>query len=130
MITRIFLGLQAVMFIGYGLYCLVQPELLADGAGVMATSQTGTIELQAMYGGLQTAVGALCALGAAVALYRRYALVTLLFVIGGLAVVRVTLGLMNAEFSGYNVFAMTYETLTVLAVFWLLRREPLLVPAR
>lgn len=129
MITRVFLGLQALMFIGYGLYCLVQPQALAGAAGVMATTQTGTIELQAMYGGLQTGVGMLCALGALTAAYRRYALVTLIFVIGGLAVVRVTLGLTQAEFSGYNLFAMIYESVTVLLVFWLLRREPVPVLA-
>jgi hypothetical protein len=52
MIARLFLGLQAILFIPYGLYCLTQPQMLAEAAGVTATTLTGTIELQAMYGGL------------------------------------------------------------------------------
>ena len=64
MMLRLFLGFQALLFIPYGLYCLVNPAVLAGGAGVTASSITGTIELQTMYGGLQTAVGVLCLLGA------------------------------------------------------------------
>ena len=64
MVARLFLGFQAVVFIPYGLYCLVQPQMLSDVAGIAATTATGVIELQAMYGGMQTAVGVLCALGA------------------------------------------------------------------
>jgi hypothetical protein len=120
MIGRVFLGLQAIIFIPYGLYCLVAPESLAAGAGVVATSTTGTIELQTMYGGLQVAVGVMCA----VALLRRgfepVALYALLFVFAGLAVVRVSLGLMHGDMSGYTLFAMIYETACLLFLAWYL----------
>lgn len=122
MIARAFLSLQALLFIPYGLYCLVNPGLLAGPAGVAATSITGTIELQTMYGGLQTSVGVLCALGVFNAAYRRTALVALLFIFAGLAVVRVTLGLMHGDFSGYNSFAMSFETASLLFLLWYLRR--------
>jgi hypothetical protein len=119
MVARLFLGFQAIVFIPYGLYCLVQPQMLADGAGVTATSVAGIIELQAMYGGLQTAVGVLCGLAALAERYRNGALLALLFIFAGLAVPRVSLALVNGEFSGYTVFAMSYESLSLLFLLWL-----------
>ena len=125
MVARVFLGLQALIFIPYGLYCLVEPTLLEGSAGVKAITATGVIELQTMYGGLQTAVGVLCALGAMVERYRHSALTALLFIFAGLAVVRVTLGLTHGDFSGYNVFAMSFETLSLMFLLWvMLLREP------
>jgi len=120
MIARLFLGLQAILFIPYGLYCLTQPQMLAEAAGVTATTVTGTIELQAMYGGMQTAVGVLCALAVFNDAYRRISLVALLFVFAGLAPVRVTLGLMHGDFSGYTLFAMLFESASLLILIGLL----------
>ena len=57
MAATVFLAIQALVFIPYGLYCLIQPEALAGAAGVAANSLTGEIELRTMYGGLQTAIG-------------------------------------------------------------------------
>ena len=119
MVARLFLGFQAIIFIPYGLYCLVQPGMLSDSAGLTATSVTGVIELQAMYGGLQTAVGVLCALAAVVERYRSGALMALLFIFAGLAVPRVSLALMNGEFSGYTTFAMIFESVSLVFLLWL-----------
>lgn len=120
MVARIFLGLQALLFIPYGLYCLVQPQMLEAGAGLTVTTVTGTIELQAMYGGLQTAVGVLCALGAWVERYRHSALLALLFMFAGLAVTRVSLSLMHGDFSGYTTFAMSFEAVSLGFLLWLM----------
>jgi hypothetical protein len=120
MVARFFLGFQALIFIPYGLYCLVQPQMLADGAGLTGTTVTGIIELQTMYGGLQTAVGVLCALGAAVERYRGAALMALLFIFAGLAVPRVSLALMHGEFTGYTVFAMVFESVSLMFLLWLM----------
>jgi len=119
MVARLFLGFQAIIFIPYGLYCLVQPQMLSDSAGLTATTVTGVIELQAMYGGLQTAVGVLCALAAAVERYRSGALMALLFIFAGLAVPRVSLALMNGEFTGYTTFAMIFESVSLVILLWL-----------
>ena len=117
--ARIFLGLQAIIFIPYGLFCLVQPDYLAGTAAIAASSVTGTIELQTMYGGLQTAVGVLCALGALKLDLRRPALITLLFCFTGLAIPRVTLALMNGDFGGYTLGAMIFETLSATCALYL-----------
>ena len=120
MIGRLFLGLQVLLFIPYGLYCLVAPGSLADGAGVQALNITGTIELQSMYGGLQVAVGALCLLALVRRGFEPVALYALLFIFAGLAVVRVSLGLSHGDVGGYTLFAMIYEAACLLFLIWYL----------
>ena len=117
MLARIFLGLQAMIFIPYGLFCLAEPGYLSETATVSASSVTGTIEIQAMYGGLQTAVGVLCAFGALYVDLRRPALVTLLFCFAGLAIPRVALALMYGDFGGYTLGAMIFESLSAVCAF-------------
>ena len=130
MIARLFLGLQVVLFIPYGLYCLVDPGMLAGSAGVAATSITGTIELQTMYGGLQVAVGVMCLMGLIRQRFEEVALYALLFIFAGLAVVRVSLGLTRGDFSGYTVFAMSFEAACLLFLSWyLLLRTPVRNPS-
>lgn len=118
MVNIIFLGFQGLMLTGYGLYCLTTPSMLAEAAGVQANNITGTIELQAMYGGMQTAIGVMCLLALIRPAMQSVAMMTLLFVFTGLGVVRVTLGLMHGDFSDYTVFGMAYETLTVCFLVW------------
>ncbi len=110
---KLFLGFVALMFISYGLYCLADPSILAGGAGVVATTMTGTIELQTMYGGLQTSIGVMCLLAVFQPRFQAGALMALVFVFAGLAVVRVSLGLAHGEFSGYNVLAMSFEAVAL-----------------
>jgi hypothetical protein len=130
MIARLFLGLQVLLFIPYGLYCLVDPGMLSGAAGLRATSVTGEIELQAMYGGLQVAVGAMCLMGLLRERFQPVAMYSLLFIFAGLAVVRVSLGLTRGDFSGYTVFAMSYETACLLFLGWyLLLRGPATRPS-
>jgi hypothetical protein len=64
MAARIFLGLSALIWLPYGLYCLFQPGALAESAGVAFTSATGATELRATHGGLQAAIGAVALAGA------------------------------------------------------------------
>jgi hypothetical protein len=120
MLIRVFLGIQALIFIAYGLYCLVQPQMLEGAAGITAVTMTGIIELQAMYGGLQTGVGVLCGLAAFVERFRQGALLALLFIFAGLAVTRVSLGLVHGDFSNYTLFAMIFESANTLFLLWYL----------
>ena len=57
--VRIFLALSALIWLPYGVFCLIQPQFLAGAAGVAFTSPTGSTEIRAMYGGLSayTAAG-------------------------------------------------------------------------
>ena len=122
MAQRLFLGILALIFLGYGLYCLVAPEALAGPAGIKALTITGTIELQAMYGGLQCGVGALCLVGSVKPEFARPALIALLFLLGGLATARSTLALMHMDMSAYTVFAALFELSSTAIALLLLRQ--------
>ena len=123
--TRIFLALEALVWLPYGLYCFAVPGYLLDAAGVSAATGTGTVELQAMYGGLQAGLGLLAALGALRAGLARPALLALLFTAGGLGVARLLAALLAGGFSGYTVFALGFEAVTAgVAAALLARPDP------
>jgi hypothetical protein len=123
MATSLFLGLSALVWLGYGLYCFVAPQSLADGAGVAFRSPTGATELRAMYGGLQAAIGVLAALGALRARWRRHALVALVFLTGGLASARLAGLALDGGTSAYTAVALAFEWASTAAALFLLSRE-------
>jgi hypothetical protein len=49
--ARIFLGLSALLWLPYGIYCVFQVGALADAAGVAIASPTGATGLRAASGG-------------------------------------------------------------------------------
>ncbi len=109
MATRIFLGLNALLFIGYGLACLASPSLVADQTGMVLTTGVASAEVRAMYGGLQTAVGLLALLGALRPGMQAAVLLALVFVFFGLASGR-TLGILIDPDPGiYNFGAVAFE---------------------
>jgi len=120
--ARVFLGLMALLWLPYGLYCFFEPGSLAAGAGVASTSATGSTELRAMYGGLQSGVGAL----AAAALLRRdlvrSALVALAFLSGGLFLARLSGSVLDSGWSQYTGIALALEISMLGASIHLLRQ--------
>jgi hypothetical protein len=119
---RIFLGLCALIWLPYGLYCLANPGSLAEAAGVEATSATGRIELRAMYGGLQAAIGALALAGALRTSLAPHALLALGSIAAGLGVTRLVSAAGAAEFSSYTVMALALEWTMLVLAFVLFRR--------
>lgn len=121
--TRLFLAANVLLWLPYGLYCLVAPGFLAEAAGVAATTPTGTTELRAMYGGLQAAIGLLALAAVLRRELERTALTALAFLAGGLLTARLCGAFADAGLSGYTIGALLLEsTLTVLSVR-LLRRH-------
>ena len=123
MIARIFFALTALVWLPYGVFCFFQQGYLAETAGVAATTATGTIELRAMYGGLQAGIG-----GFALATALRPALVVpaLLascFLFAGLALTRLLAAIGTGELSSYTIFALGLEWGSTLIAVWLLRRH-------
>lgn len=122
---RIFLGINAILWLPYGIYCLFQPSSLAEAAGVAAASTTGTIELRAMYGGVQSAIGVLCGLAALRDEFRRPALIGLAFVTSGLFLGRVAGVFIADEVSSYTGMALGLEiSLASLAIWFLSKLDP------
>ena len=120
----VFLAANALLWLPYGLYCLAQPQMLAEVAGVAAVSTTGSTELRAMYGGLQAAIGALALVAAFRRDLQRTALVTLAFLAGGLFSARACGALVDGGLSSYTLGALVLESsLTALSV-GLLKPQP------
>lgn len=107
--TRIYLWFCAVAFLPYGLYCFAQPGALEEIAGVAFTSPTGSVELRAMYGGLQTAVGVLALLGALRAGLARTAVTAIAALCGGLALARLSGAVVEGSFASYTVLGLGFE---------------------
>jgi hypothetical protein len=120
--TRIFLGACALLWLPYGLACLANPGSLAESAGVAATSATGTVELRAMYGGLQAAVGALALAGALRPALAPHALLALGALAGGLALARTASALIAGSLESYTLGALALEWTMLVAALGLWRR--------
>ncbi len=122
--ARAYLCIAGVMWLVYGVYLLAAPQALAVTAGVAATSTTGLIELRAMYGGLEVAVGAFALAAAALPGMLRSGLLAMGLACAGLGVTRLLSALAAGEFSTYTRQGLALElTLTVLAL-WLFLRQP------
>lgn len=123
--SRIFLGLQALVWLPYGLFCFLQPAFLTEAAGIALTSATATTEVRAMYGGLQAGIGALALVAVLRPDFERPALTMLAFLAVGLGVTRLAGAVMDDSFSPYTSFALVFEFASSAAAIFLLRRRPL-----
>jgi uncharacterized protein DUF4345 len=122
MFARVFLVLSAILWLPYGLYCLFVPHSLAEAAGVVATTPTGTTELRAMYGGLQAAIGALALVGAIRGSVTRSALVAIGTLTLGLGSARLLGALIDGGFTSYTGMGLFFEWTSALVSRWLLSR--------
>jgi hypothetical protein len=120
---KVILWLSAVIFMVYGLACLVSPALPADYAGLAMTTGDAYAEMGAMYGGLQTGFGFFCLLGALRKDLHRPALTALFLMVGGLALARTYSTLTGIEPVGtYTYGAMAFEFTTAVLAGLALRR--------
>jgi hypothetical protein len=122
MAERIFLGLSALVWLPYGLWCLLDPAQLSGTAGVVFQSATGSTELRAMYGGLQAGLGLLAGLAVFRASLVRPALIALVFLTGGLATARLLGVALDGGFSSYTAMGLGFELATVAVASALARR--------
>ncbi len=109
MATVIFLAISAALWLPYGLYCFADPGFLEEAAGVAAGTTTGTIELRAMYGGLQAGIGTLALTAIWRETLRRPALLCIVFLCAGLALARLLGAAVAAEFSAYTIMGLLVE---------------------
>lgn len=121
MAARLFLAIFGLFSLPYGIYCFLEPGFLADVAGVAATTPTGTVELQAMYGGLQAGFGALALFGAWRPAYAPTILLATVFQCAGLGTCRLLGALMAGEFSSYTSQGIVFELGSTLIAFLLWR---------
>lgn len=109
MLERVFLGFTAAAFVLYGALCLFRPETLSDAAGIGIGDAVADVEIRAMYGGLEIAVGLLALAGLVRRELAPAALLALLFVFAGLALGRGFGMLLESEHGAYNRVAFAFE---------------------
>jgi len=119
----LYLWFNGLVFAGYGLACLVMPALPAGYAGLGLETTSGTVEVVAMYGGLQTGFGVMLMLGARDPSRREVVLLAVACVVGGLALARL-FGMAVHGPSPYNLGAVAYETTTAVLALVALRSQP------
>ena len=119
---RIFLVLEALVWLPYGLFCFVRPGYLNEAAGVAIASATGATELRAMYGGLQVALGLVCLTGLSNGVRGRRALVVVGTLTAGLASARTLGTLLDGGLSSYTAMALLFEWGSCLSAAYLSSR--------
>ena len=122
MATRIFLGLSALLWLPYGIYCFFEPGSLTAAAGVTFTSPTGATDLRATYGGFTAALGGLALLGALRGAWARHALVALGTACAGFGIARLLGTALDGGVGAYTTQALLFEFVTLALALWLLRR--------
>ncbi|MDJ0789695.1 MAG: DUF4345 family protein [Myxococcota bacterium] len=120
--ARVLLGLSALVWLPYGLFCLMQPGFLEGAAGLVASTPTATGELRAMYGGLQAALGVLCGLGCLRLEWRDPALIALGFLTAGLALARIAGVALGSGVEPYTAVAVAFEVASAGLAFGLRAR--------
>jgi hypothetical protein len=114
--AKVLLALNGLMFLGYGVVCLIDPSLPAGYAGMELPNASAANEVAAMYGGLQFGIGVLFLRTAMRPTLISGGLLAMALLIGSLATAR-AFGLLVHGTSPYNIAAFFYESITaVLAV--------------
>ena len=126
--ARIFLGLFGLVAMPFGIICFANPVFLDAFAGVAATSTTGTVELRAMYGGMQMAFGVLALLGAFRPAFTRTALLATAILCAGIGSSRLLGAIAASEVSSYTLGGLLFELGSTAIAALLLRRLPQAVP--
>ena len=57
MLTTIYLGINAVMYLIFGVWCAIAPESTSQAVGLSYTGMKGFAEYTAVYGGLEFGIG-------------------------------------------------------------------------
>jgi hypothetical protein len=129
--ARAYLIVAGLMWVVYGVYLAAVPQALAATAGVAATTLTGLIELRAMYGGLEMAVGVFALVAAWLPGMVRSGLLAMGLACAGLGVTRLLSAAAAGEFSTYTRQGLALElTLTALALWLFLRQKQDPAPGR
>lgn len=122
--TRIFLLLQAVSFLGFGGLMFFNPHILIDLLGATSVSSDGVYEIRGIYGGVSIGAGLLFLAGYLKTHMQRPALYFILAYTGGYALARIAALPLDGIPSGKLIFFAGFEIVSALIALYLLRRNP------
>ncbi len=123
MFAKIFLILQGVGFILFGLYCFFNPQAIVDILGAPSVSSGGIYEIRGIYGGVTLGIGLLALSGGLKADMRRTALFVLMAYTGGYGLARLAALPLDGIPDGTLLAASIFEITTALVCAYLLRRK-------
>lgn len=123
MLAKVFLIVQGVGFMLFGLYCFFNPQAMIDLLGAPSMSAEGVYEMRGIYGGVSFGIGALVLFGALKANMRRTALFALLAYTGGYGLARVLALPLDGMPSGTLLAAAIFEITTAVICVFLLRGD-------
>lgn len=124
MFARVLLWIDALVFMGLGVWLCVDPVESLRGVHVTASAPAGVTELRAMYGGLELGVGLFLAMTAMRPRWRDAGLWLGLLSIGGLGVVRTLSALLAASSPMLWSFVALELTTTALHAVAIARSPP------
>ena len=125
MLTRLFLGLIALLFLAFGLWSLFDPIGMTSRLDVSVSGQNAAFEMRGIFGGVSFAAAILTAAGAAMpARYERPALWFLVVYMGGYTLARLV-SLILGDTPTFNGWAFaSFEVVSFfLASLALIRRQ-------
>ena len=103
------IALCALGFVGFGLWLLADPAAL-EKVGIQATSQVGTVELRAFYGGMELGLGIFLALCLWRPQWQSAGLWLVLLTNGGAGLARLlAVGMGGVAVEGYLGWALLWE---------------------
>ncbi len=118
--ARWYMIINGMMLGLYGVYCIYNPQIVADMT-FMTVSPSALTEIRAMYGGLEVALGLFFMVMAFDARRIETALIAMTMCFAGLGSTRV-IGILMNGLDPYNTNAIIYESIsTVLAVISLIK---------
>lgn len=115
-IPKIVLFVLGIIFAGYGLVCLLFPQIVGLITSLSAEGAAARIETQAMYGGLQLGLGIWALLCAVRQDFQNIGLISLVCLMGGLVFGRVYGLIVEPNAGAYIWGALFFEAIAILAL--------------
>jgi len=116
--TRLFLSVNAILFIGFGAYVFFTAPEIFQNMGFGDLGSNALYEVRSNYGGVSLGIGLLCAFAAFRSKLERPALFVLMTYTGGYALGRILAlpyeGTPSATLIGYGVFEAVNAVLAAL----------------
>ncbi|WP_026940881.1 DUF4345 domain-containing protein [Hellea balneolensis] len=121
--TRLFLLLNAILFIGFGIYVFLSAPGIFENMGFGELGTNALYEVRSNYGGVSLGIGLLCASGALKTQFERPALFTLMAYTGGYAMGRIIALPYEGTPSSTLIAYAFFEAITAIIAFLLLKRK-------
>jgi hypothetical protein len=127
MLTRIFLGAIAILFVGFGLWSIIDPIGMTSRLDVTVTGSNAAFEMRGIFGGVSLAAAGLTGAGALMpARFERPALWFLIVYMGGYTLARLVSLIVgdSATFNGWAFASFEVLSFILASIALIKRRKP------